>query len=50
MTKNPLPQFLIDEAEQRGYRFEMDPDGTIRMIRPDGTVAIIARKQIRLES
>lgn len=27
-----------------GYRFEIDADGTERMIRPDGSVALIARK------
>jgi hypothetical protein len=32
-------------AEQRGCRFEIDADGTERMIRPDGTVAVIARKR-----
>jgi hypothetical protein len=30
-------------AEARGYRFEVHPDGSERMIRPDGTVAIIAK-------
>jgi hypothetical protein len=32
-------------AEAVGYRFERSADGTEeRMIRPDGTVAVIARK------
>jgi hypothetical protein len=30
-------------AIEQGYRFEIDNDGTERMIRPDGTVALIAR-------
>lgn len=36
---------LRREAERRGYRFELSEDGTEeRMIRPDGTVAVIARR------
>jgi hypothetical protein len=30
-------------AAEQGYRFEVDTDGTERMIRPDGTVALVAR-------
>lgn len=30
-------------ARLRGYTFEVDADGTERTIRPDGTVAVIAR-------
>lgn len=29
----------------RGYRFEIDPDGTERMYRPDGTLAVTARQR-----
>ena len=28
-----------------GYSFEVDPDGTERMIRPDGSVAVIAKRK-----
>jgi hypothetical protein len=28
----------------RGYRIEVDADGTERLIRPDGTVAVIAHR------
>lgn len=41
-----LPEDLKTEAIRRGYRFERtDTDEEIveRMIRPDGTVAVIAR-------
>lgn len=30
-------------ALQIDYTFKVDPDGTERMIRPDGTIALIAR-------
>lgn len=34
------------EAIRRGYRFEVSEDGQEeRMIRPDGTVAVIARRK-----
>lgn len=35
-----LKAFVI----RHGYRIEVDPDGTERVIRPDGTVAVIARR------
>jgi hypothetical protein len=38
-------EWLKALAMLRGYRFETDRDGTERMIRPDGSVAIIARKR-----
>lgn len=28
----------------QGFRFEVDPDGTERMYRPDGTLALTAKK------
>ena len=30
-------------AVARGYRIDVAPDGTERLVRPDGTVAVIAR-------
>jgi hypothetical protein len=40
--------WLQREAERLGYRFERSPDGTEeRMIRPDGSVAVYARKRVR---
>lgn len=36
---------MQDEAKRRGYRFEFSEDGNEeRLIRPDGTVAIFARR------
>lgn len=32
-------------AIEQGFRFEVDEDGTERAIRPDGTVAVIARRR-----
>jgi hypothetical protein len=34
--------FLKMIAEGRGYRFEVNEDGSELMVRPDGTVALIA--------
>ncbi len=40
-----LPAWLVNEYERRGYRLEVSDDGREeRLIRPDGTVAVIARK------
>jgi hypothetical protein len=36
-------EFLKELARASGYRFERDPDGTERMIRPDGTVAVMTK-------
>ena len=35
---------LMEVGRMLGYRFERDPDGTVRVVRPDGTVAVIARQ------
>lgn len=41
---NRIDQLLQDEAVRRGYRFEISDDGEEhRLIRPDGSVAMIAR-------
>jgi hypothetical protein len=32
-------------ALSMGYRIDVDKDGTERLIRPDGTVAVIAKKR-----
>lgn len=42
---NPLPEALKAEAERRGYRFEVDEQGSITMIRPDGSVAVTAHRK-----
>jgi hypothetical protein len=39
--------FIKAAASRAGYRFEVDPDGTERCLRPDGTVAVIARPKPR---
>jgi hypothetical protein len=42
MTLNELKALVT----RVGYRFDTSPDGTEeRLIRPDGTVAVIARKK-----
>jgi hypothetical protein len=38
-------KLLKAEILRRGYRIEVNPDGTERVIRPDGTVAITAFKR-----
>ncbi len=39
-----LPEHVKAEAIRRGYRFEVSEDGLEeRLVRPDGTVAVIAR-------
>jgi hypothetical protein len=44
----PTVTFGLDALKKialaRGYRIEVDADGTERLIRPDGTVAMIAHK------
>lgn len=37
-------------GQERGYRFTIDADGTERMYRPDGSLAVIARRRPPLKS
>jgi ubiquitin C-terminal hydrolase len=42
-----LPDVLVAELQRRGYRIEVSDDGNEqRVMRPDGSVAIIARKNL----
>jgi hypothetical protein len=51
MMKFPLSiEQLKDMATMAGFRFEVDADGTERMYRPDGTLAVTARKKTQVES
>jgi hypothetical protein len=34
---------MLKAFAQRGYTIQIDPDGTERVMRPDGSVAVIAR-------
>jgi hypothetical protein len=46
---DPPPTLTLEQLKQLvmhlGYRIEISEDGTERLIRPDGTVAVIARRE-----
>lgn len=52
ITPGPTPRWpelvtMKQEMVRRGYWFEIDADGTERMYRPDGTLALTARKKVQ---
>lgn len=49
MIKEPtIDNRIVSEAVRRGYRFKIEEDGTEKLIRPDGSVAVIARPPINV--